>query len=53
MDNSLLAVDAMRTPISSIDTNMQMVGYRGAELLDRLMQGKPAPKQPLRVPLAG
>jgi LacI family transcriptional regulator len=53
VDNSLLAVDAMRTPISSVDTNMELVGYRGAELLDRLMQGQAAPAQPLRVPPLG
>ena len=49
MDNSLLAVDAMRTPISSVDRNLEMLGYRGAELLDRLMQGKPAPREPIRI----
>ena len=53
MDNSLLAVDAMHTPISSVDRNLEMVGYQGAELLDRLMQGKPAPKKPIRIPPAG
>jgi LacI family transcriptional regulator len=53
MDNSLLAVDAMHTPISSVDRNLEMVGYRGAELLDRLMHGKPAPKEPIRIPPAG
>jgi LacI family transcriptional regulator len=53
MDNSLLAVDAMRTPISSIDPNMEAVGYRGAELLDQLMQGHPAPKEPIRISPAG
>lgn len=30
MDNSLLAVDAMRTPISSVDHNFTTLGYRGA-----------------------
>jgi LacI family transcriptional regulator len=39
-DNSQLAVDAMRTPISSVDTNLELVGYRGAALLDQLMQSK-------------
>lgn len=53
MDNSLLAVDAMRTPISSVDRNLEVVGYQGAELLNRLMQGKPAPRKPIRVPSAG
>jgi LacI family transcriptional regulator len=49
MDNSLLAVDAMRTPISSIDPNLEMVGYRGAEVLDRLMQGKSVSTEPIRI----
>lgn len=53
MDNSLLAVDAMHTPISSVDRNLEMLGYQGAELLDRLMHGKPAPKEPIRIPPAG
>ncbi|MGD1019635.1 MAG: DNA-binding transcriptional regulator [Verrucomicrobiia bacterium] len=51
--NSLLAVDAMHTPISSVDGNLELVGYRGAELLDNLMDGRPAPKQPIRIPPAG
>jgi len=51
--NSLLAVDAMQTPISSVDGNLELVGYRGAELLDELMRGKPAPKHPIRIPPVG
>jgi len=47
--NSLLGVDAMRTPISSIDVNLETVGYQGAAMLDRLMQRKPAPQHPVRV----
>ncbi|HEU6447208.1 MAG TPA: XylR family transcriptional regulator [Verrucomicrobiae bacterium] len=53
LDNSLLAVEAMHTPISSVDRNLETVGYRGAELLDQLMKGKPAPKEPIRVPPTG
>jgi LacI family transcriptional regulator len=53
VDNSLRAVDAMHTPISSVDTNMELLGYRGAELLDGLMQGKAPPKEPIRVPVTG
>lgn len=53
MDNSILAVDAMRTPISSVDRNLEIVGYQGAEMLDRLMHGKPVPKTPIRIPPAG
>jgi LacI family transcriptional regulator len=53
MDNSLLAVDAMRTPISSVDRNLGTLGYRGAELLDKLMHGKPPPTEPIRIPPTG
>lgn len=52
-ENYLLAPEAMQTPISSVDTNLQVLGYRGAELLDKLMDGEPAPAQPIRVPAAG
>jgi len=47
--NSLLAVDAMQTPISSVDTNMEALGYRGAQELDRLMRRKAVPAAPVRV----
>jgi LacI family transcriptional regulator len=40
----------MRTPISSVDVNMELIGYTGAKLLDELIGRKPAPKQPMRVP---
>lgn len=53
VDNSLMAVEAMHTPISSVDTNLELVGYRGAALLDDLMHGKLAPKEPIRIPPAG
>jgi LacI family transcriptional regulator len=53
MDNSLPAVDAMHTPISSVDRNLTALGYRGAELLDQLMQGKRPPTGPIRIPPAG
>jgi len=48
--NSLLGVDAMHTPISSVDVNLETVGYQGAAMLDQLMQRKRAPKYPVRVP---
>jgi len=52
-ENHLLAPDAMHTPLSSVDTNLEVMGYRGAELLEQLMAGKPAPAGPVRVPAAG
>jgi LacI family transcriptional regulator len=51
--NYLLAPDGMHTPISSVDTNLEIFGYRGAEMLDQLMQGKRDPTEPIRVPAAG
>ena len=52
-ENYLLAPDAMRTPISSVDTNLETMGYRGAELLEALMNGKKPPHKPVRIPAAG
>jgi LacI family transcriptional regulator len=42
----------MHTPISSVDTNLELLGYRGAELLAELMHGRRPPKNPVRVPAA-
>jgi LacI family transcriptional regulator len=36
-----------------VDTNLELLGYRGAALLDELMQRKRSLKQPVRVPAAG
>lgn len=52
VDNSLLGVDGMRMPISSIDTNLESVGYRGAATLDEIMAGRKVPAV-LRVPPQG
>ena len=52
-ENNLLAPDAMHTPISSVDTNLETLGYRGAELLDRLMRGQSPPGKPIRIPASG
>jgi len=49
-ENYLLAAETMHTPISSVDTNLETLGYRGAALLDELMGGKKAPPEPIRVP---
>ncbi|HZI30702.1 MAG TPA: DNA-binding transcriptional regulator, partial [Candidatus Binatia bacterium] len=52
-ENCLLAPDTMRTPISTVDTNLETLGYQGAELLDQLMAGKKPPEKPIRIPAAG
>jgi len=51
-ENYLLAPEAMETPISSVDTNLELMGYKGAELLDRLMNGEKPPPEPIRIPPA-
>jgi len=53
VDNSLRAVEAMHTPISSVDTNLELIGYRGAALLDELMSGKRPPTEAVRVAPTG
>jgi LacI family transcriptional regulator len=52
-ENYLPVPEAMRTPISSVDTNLVTLGYRGAELLEDLMNGKAPPPNPIRIPAAG
>lgn len=43
-------VDTAATPtLSSIDYGFERIGHRAAELLDRLMDGEPAPAEPLRL----
>ena len=52
-ESYLLAPDAMATPLSSVDTNLAVLGYRGAQLLDQLMHGGKASAEPVRIPAAG
>jgi LacI family transcriptional regulator len=52
-DNSFLAADDMDTPLTTVETNLEGVGYRAAALLQQLMQGCAAPRKPIRVPASG
>ena len=52
-EDYLLAPDAMHITITSVDTNLETMGYRGAELLDALMHGQPPPRGPIRIPAKG
>ncbi len=52
-ENYLLAPDAMPIPVSSVDTNLETLGYRGAALLEELMEGRRAPRGPIRISAAG
>jgi len=49
MNDTLLAVEAMSTPISSEEPNLELVGYRGAEILSRLMHGQKVSAHPARI----
>lgn len=39
--------------ISSVDFGFERIGYHAAELLDRLMDGEPAPAEPIYLPPTG
>jgi LacI family transcriptional regulator len=53
VDNDQYTCEFAPVPITSIDSNREEYAYRGAWLLDRLMQGEPAPAQPILVPPRG
>jgi LacI family transcriptional regulator len=53
VDNSMLECGFTTPPLSSIMGSARRVGYESAALLDRLIDGAPAPKKPLLVPPAG
>jgi LacI family transcriptional regulator, galactose operon repressor len=52
-ENYLLSPNTMHTPISSVDTNLETLGYMGASLLEDLMNGKKSPEKPIRIPATG
>lgn len=51
--NDPLICDYAPVPLSSVDDDLERVGYEGAKLLDRLMDGKPAPREPILIPPRG
>ena len=53
VDNEPYTCEFAPVPITSVDANREEVAYRGAELLDQLMQGRPAPAEPIVVPPVG
>ena len=52
-DNEELNCNFTPIPLSSIDSNLEMVGYEGAKLLDMLMKGHKAPTEPILIPPKG
>ncbi|MBC7368242.1 MAG: DNA-binding transcriptional regulator [Undibacterium sp.] len=53
VDNDPIYAELGPLPLSSVVTNRELVGYRGAELLDRLMAGEEPPGVTLRIPPDG
>lgn len=51
--NDPFICDFTPVPLSSVDDDMERIGYEGAKLLDQLMDGKPAPTEPILIPPKG
>ncbi len=49
VDNDELICDNASVPLSSVDCNLEELGYEAAKALNRLMQGNSAPKTCLRI----
>jgi LacI family transcriptional regulator len=52
-DNDPTVCDYTPAPLSSVDVDWDRIGYEGARLLDRMMSGKRAPREPVLVPPKG
>jgi LacI family transcriptional regulator len=48
-DNRPLVIGKQTIPVSSVDSNLYSVGWSGAALLDRILDGGKPPMQPLRI----
>lgn len=53
VDDNDLVCESVRIPLSSVQHDLEGLGYRGAALLDALMRGQPAPRQPMLIPPKG
>lgn len=53
VDNTDTICDCLRVPLSSVDTNLETVGYEGARLLDELMSGNPPHDGPVYIAPGG
>ena len=49
VDNNDLVVNSLHVPLSSVRLDLDRIGYEGCALLDALMRGEPAPKNPVRL----
>jgi LacI family transcriptional regulator len=53
VDDDDLLCEQCKTPLASVNPQADRIGYMAAELLDRMMAGRKAPKLPVLVPPAG
>ncbi|MEY4245455.1 MAG: hypothetical protein RLZZ245_3040 [Verrucomicrobiota bacterium] len=53
VDNDPIYSELGPIPLTSVNSNRELLGYRGAELLNQLMRGAPHPKETIRVPSGG
>jgi LacI family transcriptional regulator len=49
-DNDDLECELSAMPLSSVQIDFQRVGYRAAEMLEKLMAGEPLPEREIKVP---
>jgi LacI family transcriptional regulator len=52
-DNEPMICEHAPVPLSSVDPDLEQQGYVAAQLLDRLMNGEPPPKDPILIPPKG
>lgn len=50
MGNNIALCELGEMPLTSVDVNHRLHGYRAAELLDRLMHGETPPTEPVLIP---
>jgi LacI family transcriptional regulator len=53
VDNNDLICETQSVPLSSVHHDLERLGYDGAALLDRLMEGAMAPREPILIPPRG
>jgi LacI family transcriptional regulator len=53
IDNTETICNCLYVSLSSIDPNLELIGYEAAALLQRLMDGEAPPEQPIYIPPRG
>jgi len=49
VDSDDLVCECLSVPLTSVNHDLERLGYEGAALLDLLMDGSPPPKKPIRI----